>query len=144
MNDEPERFPVAWCHGAAGIGLARLRILPFLNDPQLTGEFRTALQTTITHGFGQGHALCHGDLGNLDLLLEVHQVTGSNSVRTQLNYTGGMVLDSIDRAGWQCGGPGAVELPGLMIGIAGIGYQLLRLAEPQRVPSVLLLDSPLP
>jgi type 2 lantibiotic biosynthesis protein LanM len=142
VKDEPEQFPVAWCHGAAGIGLARLRILPFLNDPQLAGEFRTALQTTITQGFGQGHALCHGDLGNLDLLLGAHQVTGDRSVRKQLNHTGSVVLDSIGRAGWQCGGPGAVELPGLMIGIAGIGYQLLRLAEPQCVPSILLLDPP--
>jgi lantibiotic modifying enzyme len=61
-----------------------------------------------------------------------------------LNHTGATILDSIDRAGWQCGGPGAVEIPGLMIGIAGIGYQLLRLAEPQRVPSILLLEPPPP
>ena len=33
--------------------------------------------------------------------------------------------------------------PGLMTGIAGIGYQLLRLAEPGRVPSVLTLAPPI-
>jgi lantibiotic modifying enzyme len=53
-----------------------------------------------------------------------------------------MVLDSIDRDGWQCGGPQSVEIPGLMLGIAGIGYQMLRLAEPDSVPSVLLLAPP--
>jgi type 2 lantibiotic biosynthesis protein LanM len=142
VEDEPERFLAAWCHGAAGIGLARLRILPFLNDAQVTSEIRTALQTTITHGFGQNHTLCHGDMGNLDLLLEAYQVMGNKNARKQLNHTGAAILDSIGRAGWQSGGPGAVDLPGLMIGIAGIGYQMLRLAEPQHVPSILLLDPP--
>jgi lantibiotic modifying enzyme len=32
--------------------------------------------------------------------------------------------------------------PGLMVGLAGIGYGLLRLADPQRVPSVLVLAPP--
>jgi lantibiotic modifying enzyme len=31
----------------------------------------------------------------------------------------------------------------LMTGLAGIGYELLRLAKPERVPSVLSLDPPL-
>ena len=52
-------------------------------------------------------------------------------------YTIANILDSIDCEGWQCGGPQAVETPGLMLGLAGIGYQMLRLAEPDRVPSVL-------
>jgi len=36
--------------------------------------------------------------------------------------------------------PQAVEIPGLIAGLAGIGYELLRLAEP--VPSVLALAPP--
>jgi lantibiotic modifying enzyme len=59
-----------------------------------------------------------------------------------LDRLAGMVLDSIDRHGWQCAGPGGVEMPGLMLGLAGIGYQMLRLADPDRVPSVLLLAPP--
>ena len=35
-----------------------------------------------------------------------------------------------------------LQPPGLMTGIAGIGYELLRLAEPARLPSALTLDSP--
>jgi lantibiotic modifying enzyme len=37
-----------------------------------------------------------------------------------------------------------VDLPGLMTGLAGIGLGLLRHADPSRVPSVLLLQSPVP
>ena len=33
-----------------------------------------------------------------------------------------------------------IRSPGLMTGVAGIGYQLLRLANPQEVPSVLVFN----
>ncbi|HXF60296.1 MAG TPA: type 2 lanthipeptide synthetase LanM family protein, partial [Caldilineaceae bacterium] len=46
-------FMVAWCHGAAGIGLARLRAYQHLNDPHLAGEIHAALHTTLDKGFGQ-------------------------------------------------------------------------------------------
>jgi lantibiotic modifying enzyme len=52
------------------------------------------------------------------------------------------VLSNIEHDGWRCGNPLAVESPGLMAGIAGIGYGLLRCAEPTRVPSVLSLAPP--
>ncbi|UCC89732.1 MAG: type 2 lantipeptide synthetase LanM family protein [Anaerolineales bacterium] len=133
---------VAWCHGAAGIGLARLRALSHLDDPKLGDEIQTAINTTLSHGFGFSHCLCHGDMGNLELLLQASQVLDDHRWHAQVERLAPMVLDSIDRHGWACGGPGAVELPGLMLGLAGIGYQMLRLAEPDRVPSVLLLAPP--
>ena len=40
--------------------------------------------------------------------------------------------------------PLGVETPGLMTGLAGIGYGLLRLAAPERVPNVLGLAAPVP
>jgi len=51
------------------------------------------------------------------------------------------VLDSLDR-GYAPGTPLGVETPGLMTGLAGIVYQLARLAHPERVPAVLLLEPP--
>ena len=58
------------------------------------------------------------------------------------------VLDTVLTAGreerWLCGVPAGVETPGLMAGIAGIGYNLLRFADPQEVPSVLLVQAPPP
>jgi lantibiotic modifying enzyme len=54
-----------------------------------------------------------------------------------------MLLDNIEEQGWVTGIPRGVETPGLMVGIAGIGYALLRLAAPEQIPSLLLLDPPL-
>jgi lantibiotic modifying enzyme len=132
----------AWCHGAAGIGLARLRALPHLDDPKLDEEIQVALSTTLAGGFGRSHCLCHGDMGNLELLLEAGRALNDRGWRAQADRLAAAVLEDIDRRGWRCGGPGAVEMPGLMLGVAGIGYQMLRLAEPERVPSVLTLAPP--
>jgi type 2 lantibiotic biosynthesis protein LanM len=140
-SDSPG-FMVAWCHGAAGIGLARLRALPHLDDTKLDDEIRVALHTTLARGFGRTHCLCHGDMGNLDLLLEASRTLNEHRWRVQIDRLAAMILDSIDRHGWQCGGPRSVELPGLMLGLAGIGYEMLRLAEPDVVPSVLVLAPP--
>jgi lantibiotic modifying enzyme len=140
-NDQP-RYMVAWCHGAPGIGLARLQALRHLDDGTVRAEIDVALRTTLAGGFGFNHSLCHGDLGNLELLLLAGQVLGDSGWNSQANRLAAGILDSIDREGWLCGVPLGVESPGLMIGLAGIGYGLLRLAEPARVPAVLLLAPP--
>jgi type 2 lantibiotic biosynthesis protein LanM len=132
----------AWCHGAPGIGLARLLSLPWMDDAISRCEIDVALETTLAHGFGGGHCLCHGDLGNLDVLLEACFGLGDAKWRYEVNRCAGMTVASIERNGWLCGNPLEVESPGLMTGLAGIGYGLLRLAEPTRVPSVLAFELP--
>jgi type 2 lantibiotic biosynthesis protein LanM len=141
-NDGHELFITAWCHGAPGIGLARLRSLPYLDDPELTAEIGVALQTTLAEGFGLNHSLCHGDLGNLELLLQAGQALDDPQWLTKADHFAAVVLESIGRDGWLCGIPSGVESPGLMTGLAGIGYGLLRLADPARVPSALTLAPP--
>ena len=136
------RFMVAWCHGAAGIGLARLQALRHLQDGQLLDEVDAALHTTLERGFGQTHCLCHGDLGNLELLLQAGQALDDARWQAETRRVAAMAVDSLARDGWQCGGPAAAEMPSLMLGVAGIGYGLLRLAEPARVPSLLTLAPP--
>jgi type 2 lantibiotic biosynthesis protein LanM len=138
----PLRYPTAWCYGAPGIGLARLRCLPHLDDPVLRTEIDTALRTTRAQGFGLSHILCHGDLGNLELLLEAARAGAASPGWGEVDRLAAGILNSIERDGWLCANPLRLESPGLMTGLAGIGYQLLRLAEPERVPSVLTLAGP--
>jgi type 2 lantibiotic biosynthesis protein LanM len=137
-------FMVAWCHGAPGVGLGRLDALKHAEDSQIDGEIRTALSTTVTDGFLANFSLCHGSLGNLELLLKASATYESESLREQTYLRASSILDAMDAAGWLCGVPLGVETPGLMLGLAGIGYQLLRLADPQTIPSVLLLEPPRP
>jgi lantibiotic modifying enzyme len=132
----------AWCHGAPGIGLARLRSLPYLNDAEIHSEIDTSLKTTLADGFGGSHALCHGDLGNLELLLQASLTLDKSQWQPQVDRFAAIILESINKHGWLCGVPRGVETPGLMTGLAGIGYGLLRLAQPDCVPSILVLEPP--
>jgi lantibiotic modifying enzyme len=117
-------------------------MLRHLDDPAIAVEARNALETTLRHGFGSNHSLCHGDLGSLELLLEASRTLGEPRWAEELKSKASTTLASIEEHGFLCGIPLLVETPGLMDGLAGIGYGMLRLAHPERVPSVLLLEPP--
>jgi type 2 lantibiotic biosynthesis protein LanM len=142
--ESKQKGMVAWCHGAAGIGLGRLGALEQLDDAKIREEIDIALNTTIEYGFAGNHSLCHGALGNVELLLTAARLLNKPVDHEALERATGLIVGSIEANGWVCGVPLGVETPGLMTGLAGIGYELLRLAEPDKVPSVLLLAPPCP
>jgi lantibiotic modifying enzyme len=135
-------FASAWCHGAPGIGLSRMCSLRYWKDPLIEQEIETALSTTWSEGLGNNHSLCHGDLGNGDILLHASEVLHERRWRDYADQIAASALDRANVTGWVCGNPLGVESPGFMTGLAGIGYALLRLANPRRVPSVLALEPP--
>ncbi len=137
------RTMTAWCHGATGIGLARFALREFLEDATIAEEACIALKTTMKTGFGWNHSLCHGDLGNLETVLTASQSLDDLEYHQQLEKRTEQLLSSIEKTGWVTSAPCGTETPGLMTGLAGIGYELLRLAEPQRIPSLLLLSPPI-
>ncbi|MEU0880959.1 type 2 lanthipeptide synthetase LanM family protein [Lentzea sp. NPDC005914] len=134
LRDDPPTCMTAWCHGAVGVGLARLALPSAWRGAREAAEIAQAVETTLAHGFGANHSLCHGDLGSLDLLLAAG--------RPEAGERGRAVLESIGAQGWLCGTPRHAETPGLLNGLAGIGYGLLRAADPAGVPSVLMLEPP--
>jgi len=139
-NGEPH-FMSAWCHGAPGVALARLAGLRHLDDAAVREEIAVALETTLAEGFGRGHCQCHGDLGNLEALLLAQERLGIDLAPRIGRLLGGTLAD-LRTYGPRFGLPGRTEPPGFMIGLAGIGYGLLRHLEPRRVPSVLVLAPP--
>jgi type 2 lantibiotic biosynthesis protein LanM len=132
----------AWCHGAAGVGIGRIGLAGFDGDREVEAEIDIAVETTRRIGFGGNHSLCHGDLGNLELLLLAARRRNDGELRAEVRRRAANILDSIAEYGWLSGVPLAVETPGLMNGIAGIGHGLLRLADPERVPSLLMVEPP--
>ncbi|ABA24949.1 Lanthionine synthetase C-like protein (plasmid) [Trichormus variabilis ATCC 29413] len=134
------QFMTAWCHGAPGIGLGRWRALKYLDDPEIHKEIAIAIHTTINQGFGDNQCLCHGDLGNLDLLLLASKIQPELTSHT--SPITNQILNQIHQHNFYCGVPLAIETPGLMTGLAGIGYGCLRLDHPEKIPSILLLEPP--
>jgi type 2 lantibiotic biosynthesis protein LanM len=132
----------SWCHGAPGIGLARLIALQHVASPDLEGDLQTAIASTINAGFGNNDSLCHGDLGNLELLVRARELGHHGDWESVLATEAARLVERLTAGRWRCGVPGGVEIPGLMMGLAGIGYGLLRLGATVRVPSVLSLEPP--
>lgn len=140
-NGAAQGFAAAWCHGAPGIGLSRLCALGHSTDPQLAEEIEAALATTAEHITGDP-TLCHGDLGNADILLSASEILQQPHWRNRAAQLVTAALHSARETGWKCSNPLGVESPGLMTGLAGIGYALLRHAAPARIPSILALEAP--
>jgi lantibiotic modifying enzyme len=133
--------PVFWCHGAAGIGLCRLRAWQILGCANLLDEARAALGTVQRQSVSLANfSLCHGRAGNADVLIYGSEVLREESWLRSVEAIAQEGVERFERRGipWPCGLPGAGETPGLMLGLAGIGYFYLRVAEAKRVPSVLL------
>ncbi|HEX6041539.1 lanthionine synthetase LanC family protein [Longimicrobium sp.] len=144
---QPVSYAVAWCHGAPGIGLSRLRAYELTGDADRRMEAEAALATTartldaaVATGAGFGFSLCHGDAGNAELPLLAARVLGDASQAERAARVGRMGMERYLATGapWPCGVPGGGETPNLMLGLAGIGWFYLRLHDPS-VPSVLLV-----
>ncbi|WP_157807624.1 type 2 lanthipeptide synthetase LanM family protein [Hymenobacter chitinivorans] len=131
----------AWCAGATGVGLSRLAMQPYYTDAQLPHEAEIALCTTLRFGMGWNHSLCHGDFGSLEYLQQYQLAHPEAGLDATLERLLGAVRYSFQEHGPISGVALGIENPGLMTGLAGIGYQLLRLARPAQVPSILLLES---
>ncbi len=142
-SGEEPRFIWAWCHGAAGAALGRIKMLSIHNDEALSVEAGAAARSTLRYGMGGNHSLCHGSMGNLETLLLASEAFADGQLALAVNRMASSIVESFGAHGWVCGNPMNVESPGLMTGLAGIGYQLLRLAEPEDVPSVLSLEAPI-
>ncbi|MFL5348431.1 MAG: type 2 lanthipeptide synthetase LanM family protein [Hyalangium sp.] len=135
-------FMAMWCHGATGVALGRLLSLRYLEGAEVRQELATALDTTLRCGFGGNHCLCHGDLGNLEVLHMAGTVLGEPRWTKAALQRATVVLQEAHEGGWRCGLPRGSESPGLLMGLAGIGYGLLRLSAPEQIPSVLSLEAP--
>jgi type 2 lantibiotic biosynthesis protein LanM len=153
LRDNENRQPagseygsIAWCHGAPGIGLSRLRSYKILTDEHCRREAEIAVLTTrdmISRNLTNtrvNFSLCHGIGGNTELLLKAGEILGDEDLLQFSNEVGVAGARMYNKNGhpWPCGIIGAAECPGLMLGTAGIGYFYLRLCKPAEVPSILL------
>jgi type 2 lantibiotic biosynthesis protein LanM len=144
QEGEARYFMTAWCNGATGIGLARLASLPYLNDAHLHKEIDAALKSTLAQSFAGDYTLCHGSAGYLETLLVASQTLDAAPYQAALEQGASVLLEKASAFSKQAKVFTEIEPPGFMVGLAGLGYTLLRFVEPAAVPSALLLAPPVP
>jgi lantibiotic modifying enzyme len=140
------RYPVAWCHGAAGIGFARLRAYQLTGRQVYKNEAEAALRTTAKMlAFPakdlHTYSVCHGIAGNSDLFVYASQILGDSTYLETAQHKGLQGIEEIENQNlpWPCGSMDGNETAGLMQGLAGIGYFYLRLHDPARVPPITII-----
>ena len=140
-------YSLAWCHGAPGIGLSRLRAYELSGDELYRTEAESALRTTSKMLSSSAYteqnnlSLCHGLTGNADLLIYASEIARDNDSLNLVQQIGeqGIARYRKNNLPWPCGVPGAGEAPNLMLGLAGIGYFYLRLCDPKKHRSLLIV-----
>lgn len=135
----------AWCHGAPGIALARARLLSLHERPEWRDDLRVALEGTRRSRLEAGH-LCCGQAGLDEVLLELGRRTHDESLAAEARARGLARVRAARREGWRVrpGIPPHVSVPGMMQGLSGIGYGLLRLGSPAGLLPPLLSLAPPP
>lgn len=137
----------AWCHGAPGIALSRVRAYELTGSSRLRDEAVISLQTTMRWidaclaNHSGDLSLCHGLTGNAEILSAGYRSIGSGcgfEQDTVHRVAGHCIECNQDR--WGAQPYQAIrDVPGLMLGMAGVGHFYLRLLA-ERPPSVLLIQ----
>ena len=123
-----------WCHGAVGIGLAVGKMRSTLGNAKCDKIIHQAQKAAWKNGFMNNHCLCHGNLGNSEIFLAQGDQERSAKILSSV------LADHKKHKAWRCGLPDSTTTPGLMCGLAGIGYSLLRHVDPDKSPNILVLD----
>jgi len=136
--------PFSWCHGAPGIGLARLYSSKLYPDAKMTKEIHIALKTTEKHLLGGIDHLCCGNFGRLAILWDAGIVLKNKKLQEIVLKETALQLKKFAKTGkftLYLGLSDQMESPSLMQGLSGIGYFLLRLTEKGKsLPEVLILE----
>lgn len=141
-------FSCSWCHGAPGIALARLGGLGVLDDPIIREETDIALRTTsdaLARLRSPVDHLCCGNFGLVEVLLAAATILERPSLDQEALRQASALCERerIDGHFRLLGQPSAGQTffsPIFFQGMAGIGYELLRLSSPKTFPSVLLIE----
>ncbi|MEU5223624.1 type 2 lantipeptide synthetase LanM, partial [Streptomyces toyocaensis] len=123
----------SWSRGSAGPAAVAAHLPPVPGPPAAVRPAHTDVCPDLSLG--------QGTLGALEALA-VRAGRGDPAAAGPLARHAGRALALVEAQSHRCATPDHVPSPGLLDGLSGIGYGLLRLAHPGTVPSVLLLSHP--
>jgi lantibiotic modifying enzyme len=132
-RSEKSGFMMSWCHGAPGIGLARLGGLSILETPAIEHDIEVAINSAREHFNCPKDDLCCGTFGLIELLLVAANAKSRPELIDEAKRRAASAVERLSPED-------QMYHPGFFQGISGIGYGLLRLAEPQALPCVLLWE----
>lgn len=148
LRDGRRAFMQAWCHGGIGIGAQRLvwhratARLDALADATIGLIGARAVVMAAGAAIGRGDPSdvtpCHGLAGAVELFVLAHAFSAQREHALAAARGGQLLLQALRRDIWRPGLAGTTSVPGLMIGLAGVGATLLRVHRRAAIGSPLL------
>lgn len=122
-----------WCHGSAGIARFLLHAAQQEVFPQAI-ELACRAGKAVAEGTRwAGPSRCHGLAGNIEVLLDLHAVTGNQEwLQSALTFAHLLEAYATEQDGmrlWFSDGAPDTVTPGFLLGYAGIAATLLRLGR---------------
>ena len=139
---EASVWPCQWCHGATGIGLARVAMTRQggFDSGLLTKDVGHALAGVERGWPNQVDTLCCGTLGSIEFLCEAGNALGKDELRELASRRLAALLEVARTSGdyrWNSGNS-RFNL-GLFRGLAGVGYTSLRQVD-DSLPNLLIWE----
>jgi type 2 lantibiotic biosynthesis protein LanM len=140
--DGERGWPCQWCHGAPGIGLARIAMAKQggLDVKLLRTDIKNALTGVERGWLGQVDTLCCGTLGSIEFFCEAGNALGRSDLAELASRRLATLLETASSTGdfrWNSGNR-QFNL-GLFRGLAGVGYTSLRQVD-DSLPNVLIWE----
>lgn len=140
-GDEPA-WPCQWCHGATGIGLARIATARWsgMKTSGIARDIQLAVEGAQSALPAAVDTLCCGTLGSIELFCEASSILGRSELRDlALRWLTDVLTAAAARGDyrWNCGN-GQFNL-GLFRGQSGVGYTALRRVD-DSLPNVLIWE----
>ena len=141
-GDGEPGWPCQWCHGAPGIGLARIAMTKRggLDSKLLATDIRNALVGVERGWPGPLDTLCCGALGSIEFFCEAGSALGRSDLRELASRRLMTLLEAATSTGdyrWNSGNR-QFNL-GLFRGLAGVGYTSLRQVDGS-LPNVIIWE----
>jgi type 2 lantibiotic biosynthesis protein LanM len=145
QKDHVPYYMSAWCHGAPGLGLARLASKHLLSETSVEKDIQNAIKETrrAVNSMTSRDHICCGNLGLADILLYFAQNTGDKNLLAESAELTARVLLAAEKRGHfniLLGSGENLANTGFFQGLTGIGYSLLRQAFPDRFPCNLIFE----
>jgi lantibiotic modifying enzyme len=144
MAPGESRTPIGWCRGAPGVALGRSTVLE-ASQGHLDGADDAQRELTEALAFLQAlppmplDHLCCGGMSVVDALLALSRTDSSGALLAAAHARAMWILRAARTRGHFVTGTEDAAEPSLFQGLAGVGYGLLRLIDPESIPCVSML-----
>lgn len=135
---ENEHPVFTWCNGILGTLLAEMEISQI--NEEYSSEHLKELEDKFVNSFYElsDDGLCHGNVSFSEYFIKKYEHSGTEQYLNQARLLIDNLISRTKEQGFRLRSTEGFRSIGLFTGLSGIGYQLLRVNDPDNIPSAII------